>query len=122
MRSLNGLYAQTHNDRHGRSGHLFGGRYRTGFIEREGHLAKACRYVDLNPVRAGLCGHARDWPWSSYRALVGDAPVPPFLSLDLVKSFGGAEGYAEYVEEGLAAISDARQPLQKGQTGRSDPL
>jgi putative transposase len=114
MRSLNGLYAQTHNDRHGRSGHLFGGRYRTGFIQSEEHLAKACRYVDLNPVRAGLCAHPRDWPWSSYRALVGEIAAPPFLSLEVVKSFGGPEGYASYIDEGLAAIAEERQRFKKG--------
>jgi putative transposase len=113
MRSLNGLYAQTHNDRHGRSGHLFGGRYRTGFIQSEEHLAKACRYVDLNPVRAGLCAYPGNWPWSSHRALVGEIAAPPFLSLDLVKEFGSGEAYAVYVAEGLAAIREERQQ-QKG--------
>jgi putative transposase len=109
MRSLNGLYAQTHNGRHGRSGHLFGGRYRTGLIESDDHLAKACRYVDLNPLRAGLCNHPRDWPWSSYPALVDEVPAPPFLSLDLVSEFGGGEAYGAYVDEGLAAIREERE-------------
>jgi putative transposase len=113
MRSLNGLYAQTHNDRHGRSGHLFGGRYRTGVIQSDEHLAKACRYVDLNPVRAGLSAHPRDWPWRSYRALVGEVAAPPFLSLDFVKDFGSGEAYAEYMVEGLTAIRAERQQ-QKG--------
>ena len=109
MRSLNGLYAHTHNGRHGREGHLFGGRYRTGFIQSEDHLAKACRYVDLNPVRAGLCAYPRQWPWSSYRALAGEIPPPPFLSLDVVQSFGERQAYAAYVEDGLAAIRAERQ-------------
>src|SRR5206468_8690857 len=98
----------THNGRHGREGHLFGGRYRTGFIQSEDHLAKACRYVDLNPVRAALCAHPREWPWSSYRALVGGIPAPQFLSLDVVQSFG-EQAYAEYVAAGLAAIRAERQ-------------
>jgi hypothetical protein len=116
MRRLNGGYAHMHNKRHDRTGHLFGDRYRMTFIESERHLAEACRYVDINPVRAGLCGHPADWPWSSYRALVGDVPLPSFLSLDVVGSYGGAAGYAAYVEEGLAAIRSERQARNEGQT------
>ena len=37
----------------------------------EDHLGAAIRYVAMNPVRAGLCERARDWPWSSTRALLG---------------------------------------------------
>ena len=117
MRWLNGIYAHMHNGRHGRKGHLFGGRYRTGFIQSDDHLAEACRYVDLNPVRAGLCAHPRDWRWSSYRAHVGDVPPPSFLSLDIVNSFAGPAAYAEYVEQGLAAIRAEREARKKGQTG-----
>jgi putative transposase len=108
MRWLNGLYAQTFNDRHGRTGHVFGDRYRTSLIESDEHLAHACCYVDCNPVRAGLCSHPRDWPWSSYRALVGETPAPPFLSLEVVKSFGGFQAYEEYVAEALAALRQER--------------
>ena len=37
----------------------------------EEHLAAAVRYVAMNPVRAGLCGRAQDWGWSSAPALLG---------------------------------------------------
>jgi len=113
MRWLNGLYAHRHNERHGRKGHLFGGRYRTGVIESDRHLAEACRYVDLNPVRAGLCNHPGEWRWSSYGASVGEVSRPSILSLDVVRAFGGADGYAEYVEEGLAAIRAERHARKR---------
>ena len=35
-------------------------------VTREEHLANALNYVANNPVRAGLCSHASEWPWSSY--------------------------------------------------------
>jgi REP element-mobilizing transposase RayT len=82
MRQLNGVYAQTSNRRHRRTGHLFGGRFRSMLIQREGYLKRATRYVLLNPVRARIVSNAADWPWSTYRATVGLDVVPEWLSLD----------------------------------------
>jgi REP element-mobilizing transposase RayT len=64
---LNGRYAQGFNGRHGRWGHLFGERFWTGAIEDEEELVAVCRYVVENPVRAGLCSHPADWPWTGWR-------------------------------------------------------
>ena len=64
---LNGVHAQAFNDRHGRDGHLFGDRFAAWLIRDEEHLRNACRYVVLNPVRAGLCARADEWPWSGSR-------------------------------------------------------
>jgi putative transposase len=61
---LNGLYAQGFNQRHERRGHLFENRFSSWVIEDEGHLHAAVEYVLENPVRAGLCAHAKDWLWS----------------------------------------------------------
>jgi len=96
---LNGLYAQTFNERHHRRGHLFEARYRLTFIETEEHLAEACRYVVCNPVRAGLCRHPGDWAWSSYRATAGIERAPECLAFSAVHGlFGSPAGYAEYVD------------------------
>jgi putative transposase len=64
LRLLNGHYAQAFNERHGRSGHLFGDRFAAFVIEDDDHLERAADYVLQNPVRAGLCERAEDWPWS----------------------------------------------------------
>ena len=61
---LDGLYAQLFNHRWGRTGHLFGERFRSKPIEDEEHLVETVRYVLANPVRAGLCESPEDWPWS----------------------------------------------------------
>jgi putative transposase len=74
MRRLNGTYAQGFNSRHNFVGHLFQDRFYSGVIQADEHLIEVVRYVALNPVRAGLCNEASDWPWSSYRALLGWAP------------------------------------------------
>ena len=102
MQRLNGLYAQSFNNRHNRRGHLFGARYRLTFIETEVHLVEACRYVVLNPVRACLCHRPGDWAWSSYRTTVGVEQAPDCLALSAIHElFGGPSGFAMYVDEVL---------------------
>ena len=61
---LNGIYAQRFNRRHDRVGHLFQERFHAQVIRDDEHFANACEYVWNNPVRAGLCVEAREWPWS----------------------------------------------------------
>jgi putative transposase len=60
-------YALAVNRAAGRSGHLWQNRFFSCPME-EAHLANALRYIDLNPVRAGLAAIPWDWPWSSARA------------------------------------------------------
>lgn len=57
-------YASAVNERHEWRGHLWQERYYS-FPMDEPHLLAAVRYVERNPVAAGLCPHAADWPWSS---------------------------------------------------------
>jgi putative transposase len=67
MHWLNGVYAQRFNRRHGRTGHLFENRFSARVMRDEEHWEKTCRYVLENPVNAGLCEFATDWPWSGGR-------------------------------------------------------
>jgi putative transposase len=64
MQRLNSAYARYFNRRHGRFGHVFAERFSSRAIEDETYLYEACAYVVLNPVKAGLCERAADWPWS----------------------------------------------------------
>jgi REP element-mobilizing transposase RayT len=67
MRRLNGLHARRVNLGVNRRGHLFGARYSSWLIESEEYASAPCRYVLLNPVRAGLCERPEDWRWSGSR-------------------------------------------------------
>lgn len=107
MRDLKGRYAQWFNMVNLREGTLFERRYWSDTVETEAHLYELCRYVVLNPVRAGLCRVPEDWVWSSYGATVGLVPAPAFLVIDdLLAWFGGREHgavrYAQFVGEGLS--------------------
>ena len=55
------------NFREGWRGHLWQGRF-ASFVMDETYLMACARYVEMNPVRAGLAERPEDWPWSSARA------------------------------------------------------
>lgn len=48
------------------NGHLWHGRYRSIFISKESHFLQAGRYIELNPVKAKMTTHPRNYPWTSY--------------------------------------------------------
>lgn len=79
MRHINGVYTQAFNRRHGKVGHLFQGRFKAILVDRDAYMLEVCRYVELNPVRAGMVAQAVDWPWSSYRSHTGQAVAPAWL-------------------------------------------
>jgi REP element-mobilizing transposase RayT len=96
MRQLNGRYAQAFNARYDRSGHVFQARYRSILVEKESYLLTVCRYVVLNPVRAGVCPHPAEWVWSSYRATAGLEEADPLLTTDwLLAQFAPTRGLAQ---------------------------
>ena len=67
MQSVAGRYAQYVNASHGRSGTLWGGRYKSSIVDSERYLLACYRYIELNPVRAGMARQPVDYRWSSYR-------------------------------------------------------
>ena len=67
MHWLNGAYALRFNRRWGRVGHLFQSRFDAWVVRDERHWERTCRYILDNPVKAGLCEFADDWPWSGGR-------------------------------------------------------
>jgi len=109
MRQLNGVFTQGSNRRHKRSGHLFQGRYKAIVVERESYFLELARYIVLNPVRAAMVKHPRQWVWSSYPAMIGKFAAPVWLTTDdLLAEFGkrraGARPkYEEFITEGMGA-------------------
>lgn len=99
MQRLQGPYAQTFNRRHDREGHLFHRRYGTTVLDDDDLIRYVTRYIVQNPVAAGLCRTAGDWPWSSHRATLGSVPEPPYLAAEsLLRLFGGRSAYRDYVD------------------------
>lgn len=106
MRQLNGRYTQRFNRAHQRVGHVFQGRYKAILVDKDSYLLELARYIVLNPVRARMVRSAREWPWSSYRATVGQQVKPKWLNTEwLLAGFGrrkskAIEAYKQFVSEG----------------------
>jgi putative transposase len=106
MRQLNGVYTQMHNRAHRRVGHVFQGRYKAILVEKNSYLLELARYIVLNPVRAGMVRSAKDWPWSSYRATVGQCDTLDFLKVEwILAAFASRkslaiERYRQFISEG----------------------
>ena len=60
------------NQRHGRSGTLWEGRFRAALIDSECYFMSCMRYIDLNPVRAGIVSSCREFNWSSHAHYIGE--------------------------------------------------
>ena len=67
MQSLGRRYVRYINTAYDRTGTLWEGRYRSSIVESELYLLTCYRYIELNPVRAGLVHDPADYTWSSYR-------------------------------------------------------
>ncbi len=109
MRQLNGIYTQKFNRSHARTGHVFYGRFKSIVVDKDSHLLELCRYVVLNPVRAGMARHPKDYPWSSYCATAGLKKKLDFLSTDwILAQFGNDRKQAQpkYRRFVLAGISE----------------
>ncbi len=65
MHRVNLLYAKYYNKKHNRVGYVFRERYKTQPIYNENHLHTCVRYIHNNPVKAGLCEKANEYPYSS---------------------------------------------------------
>lgn len=106
MRHLNGVYTQRFNRRHNRVGHVFQGRFHAVLVQKEVYLKELSRYVVLNPVRAGMVKRVDQWPWGSYRAMIGKVFTPPWLDTQWTLSqFGSTQQtarkyYSQFVKQG----------------------
>ncbi|TVP88212.1 MAG: transposase, partial [Pseudomonadaceae bacterium] len=66
MQALGRRYVRRFNYTHVRTGTLWEGRYRASLVDSEQYLLAVYRYIELNPVRAGMVDLPEDYPWSSY--------------------------------------------------------
>jgi len=71
-------HVRRHHRRRRTSGHVWQGRFKAFPIQEDGHLVTVLRYVERNPVRAGLVKRAEDWKWSS-AAVRGSKARPEWL-------------------------------------------
>ena len=113
MKRVAGRQTRFVNYHEGRSGTLWEGRFKSSPIENNDYLLACCRYVEMNPVVAGLCDNPADYPWSSCGSKLG---IKHFEWLDfdpLYLAMGANEGerrlrYRDFLSE---TVSDREREL-----------
>lgn len=106
MQAVGRSYVRRFNNRHGRTGTLWEGRYRSTVVQSERYLLACMVYIDLNPVRAGLAAQPADYFWSSHAHALGlrtDRLVTPhalFWALGNTP-FAREAAYAALVQAGI---------------------
>jgi putative transposase len=108
MRLAGHTYAQAFNDRHGRTGTLFQGRFKSSLVDSDGYVLAVLRYIDLNPVRAALVAAAEDFMWSSARVHLGLERDPCLVPI---------EGYLR-----LGTTTDARAKAYRECLAETTPV
>jgi putative transposase len=106
MHGLGVSYVHAFNRRHDRVGTLWQGRFKSCLVDTDEYLLMVYRYIELNPVRAGLVRRAEDHPWSSVHANLGLrretglTPHPTFAALGHDNATRSA-AYRRWLEAGL---------------------
>jgi putative transposase len=93
MKHVGQCYAQYANQRYGRSGTLWEGRFRSCVVDEDSYLLSCYRYIERNPVRAGLVQHPGQYAWSSYRFNADGVPsrfLVPHACYEQLGSTGAA--------------------------------
>ncbi|WP_031433980.1 transposase [Methylomarinum vadi] len=120
MQMLGRYYVQYFNRQYQRTGTLWEGRYKATVLDSDQYLLVCSRYIELNPVRAGMVRHPGDYPWSSYHfnafgkenALLSPHPLYLALGNDATKR---QEVYQELFEQHVteSTIKEIRDATNK---------
>jgi putative transposase len=107
MHGVNGWYTGYFNRKYRRSGHLFQGRYKGIFVDKDAYLVQLSRYIHLNPVRAEIVERPEQYRWSSYSGYIGKNRECTWVEYSWILSAFGSDlktakkKYQQYTEEGL---------------------
>jgi putative transposase len=99
IRTVFNVYVQALNRRINRRGPLFEGRFKHVLVDREEYLLHLCRYIHLNPVKAGIVRKPEDWLFSDYKEWAGLSTEPGRNGDFIQEHFGKTEEYRMFVED-----------------------
>ena len=105
MKNLGQRYVQYINRRYRRTGTLWEGRFKSCLAQDEHYTLVCYRYIELNPVRAGMVAHPEEYPWSSFHfngnGVSSDlvSPHPSYLSLGTNKA-ARSKAYRHFLHQG----------------------
>jgi putative transposase len=121
MQTLGRLYVRYFNYGYQRTGTLFEGRYKSSVVQQEEYFLNCLRYIELNPVRAGMVNDPGDYKWSSYRAHAFGVKVKRWTPHAMYTELAGTEierqsHYRKWMSEAMATevLGKIRACLEKG--------
>ena len=114
---LHNDFSRWQNIQRDQSGHLWQNRFFSNPMDDD-YFWLALRYIELNPVRAGLVLYPWDWPWSSARAHVTGHDDTGLLHMDLWRSRFNGSQWKEFLKEGMKAEPEIDRIRQAVMTGR----
>ena len=105
MRALGQAYVQAFNQRHGRIGTLWQGRYKSSLVDSDAYALRVIRYIELNPVRAAMVDAPEAHRWSSVHRHLDLMPDTLMTPHALYLSLGGtpaarAQAYRAWLMSG----------------------
>jgi putative transposase len=121
MKQLGQCYVQTTNRALGRKGTLWQGRYYSCLVPTAEYVLYCYRYVEQNPVRAGLVRRPEDYPWSSHRANTGVETNPSLSPHEVLTSFGSGAYRALFDGSLPAAVLNEIRKATRGGKRLGDP-
>ncbi len=95
MKRLGSSYVYWYNQKYGRVGHLFQGRFHSEPVNVETYMLVALRYIHQNPVKAGIVQNCKDYPWTSYHEYIN--PSKQFIT-DTGLGIDIAGGLRQFIE------------------------
>ena len=75
IQTLSSYYVRYINQTHNRTGSLWEGRYKSSLVDSDNYFLLVSRYIELNPVRAGMVDHPSEYPWNSYHKNAEGTPI-----------------------------------------------
>lgn len=113
MQRLNTKYGKYYNKKYNRVGYVFRDRYRAQGIYTEKYLYNCLRYIYNNPVKAGICKNAEDYPYSNYKKIDGELDKDyTFIDIeDDDKNIG--EIIKKFLKENEMELTDLKREKRK---------
>jgi len=120
MRRLGVTYVRYFNRKYDRIGTLFNERYKGLIVEDEGYWLRCLRYIDQNPVRAGIVSRPEDYSWSTYRLHIGLENSDWIATHPVFEALGQESPQRRAVYQALCATPLTQAELIAQRTG-TDP-
>lgn len=126
MRDLGQRYVQYFNRHHRRTGTLWEGRFRSGLVQSQRYVLACHRYIEMNPVRAGMVSTPGDYDWSSHRHYAGTLRQPwlcehaEFTALGADPDARRRQYMGLFIQESAADLNEIRHATRGGYPLGSD--